>query len=521
MGTWSTKYKGIARASVLGLAFFLVACGNNSGGGASNNPPIANAGADQTSNVLAGDAVILDGSASSDPDGQALGYMWSLKTTPPGSEAELSDSNSDKPSFIADIAGTYVAGLTVNDGIDDSAPDETTVIVVVPPPTVTIVTPEPLSLATANPVTVAGTVDDPLAAITVDGTATPNTDGTYSADVTLAEGNNTVMVVATNGTGEGHASVEITLKTQPGPVMSITFPPPDFTAGGSFIPAPVEVSGIITTDGGSGPPTVTVHDSNGMPGVTATVSSIPTNLILSAFCRLFPNFPICQNDDQRYSFSATIYLSTFVYGPLTITAEGKDTLGGSAQAHVTGVSDFCVIGGADGSAEQGTGQNNRCHEIDGCNRNKFGVVGSTDTDSLRNQPMPRAEHNQVLVEFGSGYILASDPRNDFFVHGQSPRDPLGCNFHDTCYQTCVPEEERDDAYAACNAEQREDHKAMCRKAYPFCPYSGLEAIISCPVWLAEKANCFAIAEAYFLGVGTNEGRKQYEVRQEDYCSSYP
>ncbi len=187
---------------------------------------------------------------------------------------------------------------------------------------------------------------------------------------------------------------------------------------------------------------------------------------------------------------------------------------------VEGVADYCITGRSDGTAERGNGQNNRCHEIDGCNRNQFGAVGSPDTVSLRNQPMPGATENLVLVEFGSGYIPARDPRNDFFVHGQTPRDALGCNLHDTCYQTCVPpvNESRDIEFRACNAEQYENHKAMCRKAYPAtCPYTGLE-VLKCPIWLGEKTTCFSIAATYFGGVSVG-GRSQYEVRQNDYCSA--
>jgi Glucodextranase, domain B/K319L-like, PKD domain len=507
----------------LGAAFLLVACGTGGGGGAPNHVPIADAGADQTSDVLAGDVVYLDGSASSDPDGQALGYRWSLVTLPAGSQAGLSDSSLDKPSFVADKPGTYVAALTVNDGIDDSAPDETTVVVLAPAPTVRIESPESQSLATANPVTVAGTVDDPLAAITVNGAATPNNDGSYSADVTLAEGENTVQVVATNAAGTGSASVDVTLKTGPGPVVSITSPPPGFTAGvvGNLDPIDISVpvTGVVTTDGGSGTPTVTVHDASGAAGVAATIAPLPTNVILTAFCKLFPNAPLCKNNDRRYGFSATVHLST--YGPQTIIADGSDTLGGFAQAQVAGVSDYCLIGEADGLAERGTGQNNRCHEIDGCNKNKFGRVDSTDTDALRNRPMPNATHNLVPVEFGSGYIPASDPRNDFFVHGMEPEDRLGCNLHDTCYQTCVPPGggDRVEAFLACNAAQLDNHRAMCRKAYPAaCPYTGLEAIGQCPLWLAEKANCFAIAKIYYDGV-TVGGAPQYDVRQDDYCAN--
>ncbi len=84
-----------------------------------NSAPIANPGLDQS--VLIGDLVILDGSASSDADNDSLLYSWSL-TTPPGSTASLSDPFVISPTFTADVNGTYIVQLIVNDGIVDSTP---------------------------------------------------------------------------------------------------------------------------------------------------------------------------------------------------------------------------------------------------------------------------------------------------------------------------------------------------------------------------------------------------------------
>lgn len=79
-----------------------------------NAAPVANAGVAQ--NVVAGSAVTLDGSASSDANSDPLTYAWTLTSKPAGSTAVLSSTTSAKPTFTADVAGTYVGTLTVNDG---------------------------------------------------------------------------------------------------------------------------------------------------------------------------------------------------------------------------------------------------------------------------------------------------------------------------------------------------------------------------------------------------------------------
>jgi pimeloyl-ACP methyl ester carboxylesterase len=85
-----------------------------------NTAPVANAGGAQ--NVVAGTLVTLDGSASSDANGDALTYAWTLTAKPAGSTASLSSLSSRNPTFTADVAGTYVATLSVNDGKVNSNP---------------------------------------------------------------------------------------------------------------------------------------------------------------------------------------------------------------------------------------------------------------------------------------------------------------------------------------------------------------------------------------------------------------
>ena len=83
--------------------------------------PDADAGEDQT--VATGDTVFLDGSASSDPNGDPLTYGWTLVSKPDGSTASLTDADTATPSFVADLNGEYRVLLVVSDGTlsDDDA----------------------------------------------------------------------------------------------------------------------------------------------------------------------------------------------------------------------------------------------------------------------------------------------------------------------------------------------------------------------------------------------------------------
>ena len=86
-----------------------------------NSAPVANAGPDQS--VFVNTTVPLDGSQSSDADGDPLTYRWSLLNKPPGSAAVLANDQAVNPSFTVDKPGSYTGQLIVNDGTVDSAPD--------------------------------------------------------------------------------------------------------------------------------------------------------------------------------------------------------------------------------------------------------------------------------------------------------------------------------------------------------------------------------------------------------------
>ena len=90
-----------------------------------NSAPVARPGNDRS--VALGALVTLDGSASTDVDGDTLTYAWSLLSAPAGSTAVLTAPSSVNPSFVADRPGSYVVQLIVNDGQLASTPVTVTI----------------------------------------------------------------------------------------------------------------------------------------------------------------------------------------------------------------------------------------------------------------------------------------------------------------------------------------------------------------------------------------------------------
>jgi hypothetical protein len=120
-------------------------------GGAANNPPVANAGLDQTvtdSDNSGAEMVTLDGSASSDPDGTIATWAWF--------EGPTQIATGATPS-VSLAVGIHTIRLDVTD--NDGATDADQVIVTVQPFTPTSIDYELLSLRAAH-----AKVGDPLVA---------------------------------------------------------------------------------------------------------------------------------------------------------------------------------------------------------------------------------------------------------------------------------------------------------------------------------------------------------------------
>ncbi|MCR9206372.1 MAG: PKD domain-containing protein, partial [Halobacteriovoraceae bacterium] len=85
-----------------------------------NLPPLADF-LISTGNFV-GKSFNLDGSSSSDPDGDEIAFNWELLSTPTDSLANISISSLSSISILADKPGNYQVQLTVTDGLNESLP---------------------------------------------------------------------------------------------------------------------------------------------------------------------------------------------------------------------------------------------------------------------------------------------------------------------------------------------------------------------------------------------------------------
>ncbi len=121
-----------------------------------NEPPTADAGADATvSETSGGTSVTLDGSASSDPDGDVLTYTW----TGPFDGGTATGMN---PTVVFPGPGTYEVTLTVDDGNGGTATDTIQITVAAGGASATAVpaTPAPTTEPSAPAPTPSATGDD-------------------------------------------------------------------------------------------------------------------------------------------------------------------------------------------------------------------------------------------------------------------------------------------------------------------------------------------------------------------------
>ena len=246
-----------------------------------NNPPISDAGPDQT--VRPGDTITLNGTASHDPDGHTISYAWNQTS---GTGVALSGADTGSPTFEAPAVAnrtTLAFQLTVSDG--RLASSDTVDITIRPdgPPAIVLSGQTSMTIPVGSTYTEPGytATDDIDGNITVDVTVTGTVDtttlGTYTIhyDVSDSSGNKATTQSRT---------IHVTDTTPPAIVLSgqtnmtiqvgSTYTEPGYTATDNYdsnITGSVTITGTVdTTTIDSYTIQYDVSDSSGNKAATQT-----------------------------------------------------------------------------------------------------------------------------------------------------------------------------------------------------------------------------------------------------------
>jgi uncharacterized repeat protein (TIGR01451 family) len=287
-----------------------------------NVAPVAAAGSDQT--VLISTTVTLDGSASSDANGDALTYGWAQTGGP---SVALSDASAISPTFTAPASETVLTfTLTVTDshGLADSTPDEVVVTV------------------TSNLPPIADAGDDQSvttsATVTLDGSGSTDPDGHTPLTYGWAQTGGTTV-------GLSDATAESPAFTAPSATSLLTFTLTVTDALGLADATPDEVAVNVVSGGTSTPVDPAtggslVYTTTQTGGTVTTTIDIPPGAVTDTISLIYTEIPSSTNDPpDSFSFAGRTftldaYLGTvlqvgYVFKtPITITLDyDPDALG--------------------------------------------------------------------------------------------------------------------------------------------------------------------------------------------------
>jgi len=278
-----------------------------------NSPPVANAGPNQT--VTAGTMVQLDGSGSSDVDGDPLTYRWTIVSAPTGSTATLSNSSIVNPTFVPNAKGTYVVQLIVNDGTVDSSPSQVTISSTNSPPVANPGPDQKINVGMTVQLDGSRSTDvdgDPLtyswAILSTPTGSTAVLSSTTAVQPTFVAdrvGTYIVQLIVNDGTVNSPPKT-VTISTNDVPPVANPGPNQTVTAG-----TLVTLNGSSSTDSDGLPLTYQWALSTTPSGSTAVLTS--TNAVSTSFTADLPGNYVAQlivNDGYLNSLPATVTIST-------------------------------------------------------------------------------------------------------------------------------------------------------------------------------------------------------------------
>lgn len=197
-------------------------------------------------------------------------------------------------------SGANTISVVATDAAGNSA-SATSSVSLIPAPVVTITSPANLSYTNVSPVTVRGTVDNSSDSVTVNGVAAFPSGGTFSVQVPLNEGINTLTALAANpGGNQATASINVTLDTTP-PHLTIDSPADKSITTNSTVTVSGTVNDVVVG---------TVNDQNAQVTVNGTAAQVA---------------------NRSYSLANV----SLALGPNVIQAVARDQAGNATTASIT------------------------------------------------------------------------------------------------------------------------------------------------------------------------------------------